>query len=251
MVGESHAEPLIDPLLVSNFVHQIINPLNGVVGTLDNILDGTVRLDRQHQRLEQVRAQLEHAIELVRNLAFLSQISLGEAGKLILSEKASDVVIPKVIIQAANIFQEVAKSGTIEIRLTDDKTQYVVKGHEALLRQVFMNLFDNAVKYSDRETNVTVTPHANKKKELLIDVENQGIPIENEERERIFERGYRSKAAKDMRASGTGLGLFICRRILEDAHGASIEAEYSRKTGKTLFRVRFRSYGLGEPRKDM
>jgi hypothetical protein len=50
---------LVDPLLLSNFVHQVINPLNGVVGTLDNLIDGTIRdPGRRQQRLEALRAQL-------------------------------------------------------------------------------------------------------------------------------------------------------------------------------------------------
>jgi len=174
--------PLIDPLLVSNFVHQIINPLNGVVGTLDNIVDGTVKVDKQHERLVQLRAQLEHSIELVRNLAFLSQISLEGSGKLALQETATGIVIPRVIIEAIQIFQESAKRRKITIRLTDDVTQFVVQGHEALLRQVFMNIFDNAVKYSNPETSVLVTPHGNNAGQLLIDIEGESVPIELEER---------------------------------------------------------------------
>ena len=66
----------VDATLVSNFTHQIINPLNGVVGTLDNVIDGTTAGAKRDQRLRAVRAQLEHVIELVRNLAFLNSQGL-------------------------------------------------------------------------------------------------------------------------------------------------------------------------------
>lgn len=239
-------EPLIDPLLISNFVHQIINPLNGVVGTLSNVIDGTVKGDRRQQRLAAVQAQLIHSIELVRNLAFLSQISMDH-GSLSLVEKAVSVVIPEVVIEAAQYFQEMAAMRRVRIVLTDRETQYVVKGHPTLLRQVFMNLFDNAVKYSDEETVVNVRPHSQRETgQLLVDVESTGIGFEHEERNRIFDRGYRTAEAREIKASGTGIGLYICRRILEDGHAATIEAEYSKKNRQALFRIRFPEYSLGE-----
>ena len=235
-------EPLIDALVVSNFVHQIINPLNGVVGTLDNVIDGTVKGERVNQRLRAVRAQLVHSIELIRNLAFLSQISTDHE-MLTLQERASDVVVPAVVIEAALFFQEIGDTRQVDIHLTDRETQYKVKGHAALLRQVLMNLFDNAVKYADSGTKVIVNVRPQRQtKHLIVDVENIGPGFDFEERERLFDRGYRSKVAKAVKASGTGLGLFISRRIIEDAHGAKIEAEHSTAKRRTVFRIRFPEY---------
>jgi signal transduction histidine kinase len=237
-------EPQIDGVLLSNFVHQIINPLNGVVGTLDNVLDGTTTGARREQRLKAVRAQLIHSIELIRNLAFLTQLSSGQ-DPLVPQDKPADVVIPSVVIEAAMFFQEMGNTRGIKIDLTDRTTQYVVEGHRDLLRQVFMNLFDNGIKYSDPDTRITITPHGQRETgNLLVDVESVGEGFEPEEKEHIFDRGYRGAAAKAVKASGTGLGLFIGRRILADAHGATIEAGYSRKTRKSLFRIRFPKYRI-------
>jgi signal transduction histidine kinase len=184
---------------------------------------------------------------LIRNLAFLSQLS-SDQGALALREKATNVVIPALVIEAAMYYQEAGEGLGIGINLADRKTQYVVKGHADLLRQVFINVFDNGVKYSDQDTKITVTPHAQSHTgHLLVDIESTGVGFPFEERERIFERGYRGSAAQEIKASGTGLGLYICRRILEVAHNATIEAEYSPKTRKTLFRIRFREFEIGEP----
>lgn len=126
-------QPLIDPLLLSNFIHQIINPLNGVIGTLDNIIDGTIKdAGRRRQRLDAVRGQLVHWIEMVRNLAFLSRLT-SDQGAPGLLENATDVVIPEIVIEAAQFFQESARHRGIVIDLTDRRTQYIVKGHVHLL----------------------------------------------------------------------------------------------------------------------
>ena len=227
----------IDFGLLANFVH-LINPLNGVIGTIDNIIDGTVSGARVEQRLKAARAQLQQSVQLVRNLAFFSELSVGTNPNSARTRKTC--VIPQVVIEAAQFFQELGASKNIKIRLEDRETQYKVEGNPDLLRQVFMNLFDNAVKYGQPETTIQVLPSVQKKtNDLLIRVVGQSIFIPVEERQNIFALGYRSDQARDRVASGTGLGLYICRMILNRVHSASIEVETSRSTGETTFMLRF------------
>jgi len=229
----------LDATLVANFTHQIINPLNGVVGTIDNLIDGTIGGDRREQRLRAVRAQLQHTIELVRNLAFLSQITTA-AGKQSLRELGGECLLPGVIIEAAMFFQEVAAERRIRIDLADRQTQYVLYGHRDLLRQVFTNLFENAVKYGDSDSRVHISPHLQKRTgSLIVEVTNKGEGFEFEERYSIFLRGYRGDSARERVASGSGLGLYLCHEILEAAFGASIEGEHSKARRETTFRIRF------------
>jgi signal transduction histidine kinase len=201
---------LVDPLLLSNFVHQIINPLNGVIGTIDNLIDGTIKEpSRRQQRLIAVRAQLTHSIEMIRNLAFLAQVEpSADSGGPTLVEAAQDVLLPEVIIEAAQFFQEVGAQRGVKVTLTDPKTQYRVRGHVDLLRQVFVNLFDNAVKYSNPHTVVTVDIHPQKATgHLLVEVASEGCKLEISEKDRIFELGYRGNAARAVRASSRILPL--------------------------------------------
>ena len=132
--------------LLANFVHQVINPLNGVAGTLDNLALGVVPPERVGQRTRAARAQLEQAILLLRNLAFFSELS-GDKTQVDTNRVKKICVIPQIVIEAAMFFQELGASKGIKIELDDRETQYRVEGNPDLLRQVFMNLFDNAVKY--------------------------------------------------------------------------------------------------------
>ena len=91
--------------LMSNFVHQVVNPLNAVCGTLDNIVQGDVPPGSVKQRIAASRGQIEYCVELIRNLAFLAEYTRDpdlyrerHAGKV--------TVIPQVLIQAAQFFQE-------------------------------------------------------------------------------------------------------------------------------------------------
>jgi signal transduction histidine kinase len=237
----------VDATLLANFTHQIVNPLSGVVGTIDNLIDGTIQGERRDQRLRAVRAQLVNAIELVRNLAYLSELST-EGGRDSLRAGAVDVCVPQVIIEAAQILQEMARKRNIEVRLKDSVTQYVVKAHAALLRQVFTNIIENGIKYSDENTEIQLDVRAQRStKHLLIEIASFGPGFTPAERERIFELGFRGTDALSMRASGSGLGLFICDRIVS-LYDAGIEAEYSPKSRETLFRIRFPSFSIDTER---
>jgi signal transduction histidine kinase len=239
---------IVDAPLLASFTHQVINPLNGVVGTIDNLIDGTIGVSRRDQRLKAVRAQLVHAIELVRNLAYLSQLST-EAGRQGLKDVAAKSVVPQVVIEAAQFFQELASAKKMKIFLEDERTQYQVPGPRALLRQVFTNLFENAVKYGRSDTTVRVVPHVQvRTNTLIVEVINKGPGFDSAEREKLFERGYRGRNALDIVASGSGLGLYISKEILDSAFGATIEAEHSARNSESTFRMRFKQFTIKENR---
>jgi signal transduction histidine kinase len=245
--SENVKPPLaLDPAFVLNFTHQIINPLNGIVGTVDNLIDGTISEQRRPQRLRALRAQLSHIIELVRNLAYLSQLSTDQ-GREGLRKAAGEVNLPSVIIEAMQFFQEKGVGRGIQLELLDRASQYVVRGQVDLLRQVFLNLFENATKYADLGTKAEVAIRPQKStRALIVEVTNAGPGFPYRERELLFEAGFRGDIARATVASGSGLGLYICREILHLAHGASIEAEHSERKRLTTFRIRFPSYTLEE-----
>ncbi len=242
MSNATEAGPPFDFGLLANFVHQVINPLNGVSGTLDNLIDGTIQKDRFQQRLRAARAQLEQSILLVRNLAFFSELSADAVASSSVTIRKT-CVIPQIIIEAAMFFQELGLSKGIKIHLDDRETQYKVEGNLDLLRQVFMNIFDNAVKYGQKDSEVRVKPWIQKRtNSLLIRVAGRSVTIPLEERERIFELGYRGGAAREVLSSGTGLGLYICRMILDRVHSATISVERSSPAGESAFLLRFPTY---------
>jgi signal transduction histidine kinase len=212
-----------DLVLLANFVHQVVNPLNGVAGTLDNIVEGTIKDEnRKVQRMRAARAQLEQCISLVRNLAFLAQ----GFNKVSDSEKR-DVLLPEQIIRSAMFFQEDAAMKGIRITLVEKPEQNRVFAHLDLLNQVFMNIFDNCVKYSKKGTTVEVHQRIQKKTgDAIITIRNVlNSPIDNIGLSNIFDLGYRGQNAKMVVASGTGLGMYICKRIVEEVHSGTLSVQ--------------------------
>ncbi len=212
-----------DLTLLANFVHQVVNPLNGVAGTLDNLATGAIKEEnRRIQRLNAARAQIEQCITLMRNLAFLAQGSGGVA-----EHDQRQVVLPQVIIESAMIFQEDGKSKRIEISLDDRKTQNRVTGHPELIRQVLMNIFDNCIKYGKRGSIVSVSQrvrHDEPTAVIQVTGESEN-PISANDLTHIFDLGFRGRNAKDVVASGTGLGMYICKQIVEKTHGGTIHVQ--------------------------
>src|SRR6266478_8072226 len=141
-----------DLVLLSNFVHQVINPLNGVAGTLDNLIDGTIsEASRREQRLRATRAQVEQCITLMRNLAFLSR----GFGPITPADRRY-TVLPQAIIESAMFYQEDGRRRGIQINLAERNEQNRVLGHPELIRQVLMNIFDNWVKYGRRDSEILI-----------------------------------------------------------------------------------------------
>ncbi len=217
-----------DLTLLANFVHQVVNPLNGVAGTLDNLADGTIEEHRRDQRLNAARAQLEQCITLMRNLAFLVQGSGGVA-----DQDRRTVVLPQVIIESAMFFQEDGKRKKIEISLDDRRTQNRVTGHPELIRQVLMNIFDNCIKYGAFGTSIDVQQWIQADTGMaVIKVSGQSrYSLSSEEISKVFELGFRGSNARKVVASGTGLGLFICKQIIERDHKGTLHVQTSGANG--------------------
>ena len=229
-------DQIFDLTLMSNFVHQVVNPLNAVCGTLDNIASGDVPPGSVKQRVRAARSQIEYCVELIRNLAFLAEYQRDPDG-YVKSHSIEIAVIPQILIEAAQFFQETARKKKIKIHLSDRETQFKVHAQKALLRQVFINLFDNAVKYGHQSTDVIVNCHIQKKTgDLMLELINVSDPVPRDHWERIFEAGHRGENARQLVATGTGLGLYICRLILSVYKGT---IEYrGRVNSESIFSIR-------------
>lgn len=228
-------------LFLSNFVHQVVNPMNGVIGTLSNISDGTYDQAIEKQKINACRAQLEQCVSLIRNLAFLSDYFSDAQDKTLRQPTkdslSSTSILPQVIIEAIQFFQSAGEKKGIHIELTDSVKQYRIKARPELLKQVFINLLDNWLKYGLPGQTVTITPSVNSAGELVIINSAKSIGFDGSDAENIFRLGYRASQAKQIVAQGSGIGLHICKQIMENALNGGIRAEHNNKNNTTTFRV--------------
>ncbi len=98
---------------------------------------------------------------------------------------------------------------------------------------VLINLVDNALKYGKMDGNITASAYITDGRHVLVEISDEGIGISEDHLPRVFERFYRTDAARSRKEGGSGLGLSICKHIIE-AHGQSIHVRSKVDIGSTF-----------------
>ncbi|MFJ7666809.1 sensor histidine kinase [Lysinibacillus sp. NPDC097195] len=205
--------------LITNISHDLRTPLTSIIGYLKLIKDGQYRHQEQlHEYFETIYSKSSRLKHLIDELFEFSRLSSPDV-KLNLSRIDMTGLLQQIIGEYIPIFEE--QQLTVEKSLTDEDI-YVVIDIEKMVR-VYENLFINAIKYSQKPSEILISFEAEEHTTIL-KVSNR---IENPPKESInkmFERFFKGdNARKD--AQGTGLGLSIAKRIMELHHG-DIYAEY-------------------------
>jgi signal transduction histidine kinase len=214
---------------VSTISHELRTPLTSISGYLELLLEEPARFDAEQLLfLTTIERNADRLGRLVTDLLDVSRI---DAGQIDLRRCPTD--LSTLVDQAVQAVTPVAESSgvTLTTSLTADAD---VDGDPARLAQVVDNLLSNAVKYTDAGGHVVVTLTADRAA-VVLRVADDGIGIAEDERGRLFERFFRTTAARDGAYQGTGLGLSITKAIVE-AHGGTIVAEARQGRG-TVFCV--------------
>ena len=199
---------------VANVSHELKTPMTTIGGFIDGILDGTSPESQQKHYLSIVSDETKRLSRLVTAMLNMSKI---EAGELKLNPKAFD--ISAEIFNVLLSFEQIIERKHIEISGLDRLHSVTVTADEDMIHQVIYNLVDNAVKFTE---NGTISVFADDDENAtLIKVVNTGAGISSEEREKIFERFYKVDKSRSYDVKGAGLGLYICKTIVE-MHGGSI-----------------------------
>jgi signal transduction histidine kinase len=232
---KQEAESFYDYL--PSFAHQLQDPLVAMRNTAHEIKSGELEGDELRQRLDWVIGQTNVCIDLVKNHSYLNKVLRGE--KFAMAPVDVGVLVIRVKNDFLHRLQERRLTLTIDNRSL--QTLRAIQGHEALLRQVVVNLLDNAIKYSSVQTTIAVRARRVEGGTELT-VSNRGLPIDDSLRPRLFNRGVRGWRAAAVIPEGTGLGLWLVKKIL-DTHGATIEFVEQPDSGGALnvFRITFRS----------
>jgi heavy metal sensor kinase len=196
----------------SDASHELRTPLTVMKGETDLALRRPRSAEDYQTVLESNLEEIDRMTRIVDELLFLSRADLGEV-KLEALPVRLDQVVEDVQRQAAVLGQE--RDVQVIIGGLEPAT---VTGDELRLRELLLNLVDNAVKYSHPGGKVELTLRCEGGK-AKITVADQGIGISPEEETRLFDRFYRSDRARAHAPKGTGLGLSICKWIAETHKG--------------------------------
>nr|WP_245184582.1 ATP-binding protein [Halomonas salinarum] len=202
---------------LANMSHEIRTPLNGIIGFCQ--LLGRSRLDsRQRDWLEHMQKTSDSLLMLVNDILDFSKI---EAGKLELETVHLDMValVDDVLGMQA---PQAHKKGLHLLGLVFDDVPTDLQGDPLRIRQVLTNLINNAIKFTERgEVIVRVMLEESQAHQvtLKINVSDTGIGLSKEQRERLFKAFSQANSSDTRQFGGTGLGLLICRQLIEQMGG--------------------------------
>ncbi len=213
---------------VSMVSHELRTPLGLIKGYASTLLNPQLSLDQAtvQRFLMGIDGAADRLARLIENLLSVSRI---ESGLLRLSTQQVD--LGHLISVAVSTVKATAKGREIVLDLP--KRQVKVEGDRVQLELVMDNLLGNAIKYSPIGKPITVALEA-KPNKVVVKVADQGIGIATHHLPKVFDKFYRVEGGYSKRTPGSGLGLFICRNIIE-AHGGRIWAESVLGEGSTFY----------------
>ncbi|MBD2195978.1 MULTISPECIES: sensor histidine kinase [Calothrix] len=196
---------------VSNVSHELRTPLTIVHGYLQSVLRRKNNLTTtQIEALETAATEAEHTIRLLQDLLDLARADSGY-----LHFSLNPCVLNDLVVEVVGMAQKFSDRQII-IEATHQTIE--VKADYNRLKQVFLNLIDNAVKYSEADTPVIVKLYQQEDAAVIqVCDEGYGIPLKHQSR--IFERFYRVDETRNRATGGTGLGLSIVKTLVESMGG--------------------------------
>jgi two-component system sensor histidine kinase KdpD len=203
--------------LLSSVSHELRSPLAAIKASVSSLRSGDVAWEDEARTelLTTVEEEIDYLNILVGNLLDMSRIEAGA-----LKSQKTPNALNEIVSTTRGRMRLMIQMHQLEIHIPDDLP--LVEVDFGQIQQVFTNLITNSVKYSP--PNSTIRISANRKDEHFLQVQltNQSMPIPEGDLERIFDKFYRIDPSE--RITGSGLGLSICKGIIE-AHGGRIWAE--------------------------
>ena len=189
--------------------HDLKTPLTTIVATaqyLERKLASTGEDSPEMRSITRLNREAKRLHRLVQSLLDTSRI---ERGQLMAEREIID--LSELVRDTLHRVESYA-THNLDADIEENLVTYI---DEARIQQVLENLLENARKYSPRESTIRVCVWTENEDEIRIAVSDSGMGIDPEEQSRVFERYYRTPASQDGDAPGIGLGLYICKQIIE------------------------------------
>ncbi len=194
---------------LANMSHEIRTPMNGIIGMAELLADHPLPAE-QKQNVDLIRSSSKALLKIINDILDLSRL---ESGKVVVSDE--DFELRSCIEDAVDLIRSAARDKGLEIRLEiSDDIPTVVRADDGRLRQIFLNLVGNAVKFTSVGcvcVRATCSPHDPYR--LIIEVTDTGIGMAPEKVDQVFERFSQADGTISRAFGGTGLGLTISQML--------------------------------------
>lgn len=199
---------------VANVSHELKTPLtsiNGFVETL--IMNEDLPVNKRNRFLAIIQKESDRLKRLIEDILLLS--SIESKNNLVME----NIILYDVFKEVYEMINYIANSKKIDLQYNFEDKEVVVQAYGDYLKQLLLNLIDNAIKYTPEGGRVTVNQFT-KNDEIVIEVIDNGVGIPKEDQSKIFQRFYRVDKARSRSVGGTGLGLAITKHIVHSLKGS-------------------------------
>jgi two-component system, OmpR family, phosphate regulon sensor histidine kinase PhoR len=213
---------------VANASHELKTPLTVIRGNAETLMDEGLPPEIRRRFTERLRANADRLQAILDDLLDLSRIESGGW-----TPTTRPIHLPTIVEESWLEFQDAAGERQIEFRTVVPEDAARLEADPRALRQVFTNLFSNALRYTPEGGHVTVRSRKLDDDRIRVEVSDTGSGIAAPHLNPIFERFYRVDPARSRSDGGTGLGLSIVRHLVE-RHGGTVAAESELGRGTTI-----------------
>jgi signal transduction histidine kinase len=196
--------------------HEMRTPLSAIQGSSELISRYSLSEDKRRQVADLINSESKRLARMVEVFLSVERLSAGQ-----MELKREPISVKQMLELCVERARPLAERKRIAIQMAPVAEELQVTGDRELMEYACYNLLTNAVKYSPRQTQVTVSTRQDDR-HIRIAVQDQGIGMDQKEVKQIFQKFYRTKKAEESGEAGTGIGLSIVQQIVEQ-HSGEIE----------------------------
>jgi signal transduction histidine kinase len=211
---------------VNNVSHELRTPLTSIKAYVETLLGNVADPKFEHtgEFLDIVSKETERLIRIVNDILDVSKIEFGQRPL-----QRSVFALPELIDEVVSMLSPNLLSKDVSVEVCMPHTLPNIDADSDLLKQVFINLISNAVKYSPTGSKVKITA-SEEPVDIVVTVEDNGVGIPEDELAHVFDRYFRVRSIHTSQFEGAGLGLAIVKNIVEQ-HGGAIRVESQEGAG--------------------
>ncbi len=215
---------------LQNLSHELKTPIFAIQGYVHTLIDGAMDNPAVNKKfLISSSRNIDRLVNLVDDLDEISKLESGE--QLLYTE---NFIIQELIKEVYESLAIKAEEKQLKLFIKKGCEQpLTVYADKEKIRQVIINLTENAIKYGKQNGQVEASMYKIEDKKILIEISDDGYGISEDHLDRIFERFYRTDTARSRKVGGSGLGLAICKHIIE-AHSQAIHVRSKLDVGSTF-----------------
>lgn len=218
-ITQQEEETRLKRQLTQNVAHELKTPVSSICGYLETIIENpSIDANMQRQFIERCYAQANRLTDLLKDISVLNRID--EAYDQFQREPIDmDNLVDEIVNDSHRILEEKHMHVTVQI-----PTGTIIEGNQLLIYSIFRNLLDNAIAYAGEGRSIAIRCYRQDDEDCYFSFSDNGIGVDEQHLNRIFERFYRVDKGRSRKLGGTGLGLSIVKNAVM-YHKGEIQAK--------------------------